>query len=226
MKLRLKMSRWLTAVGFLGLFIQTGCQKVVDAALFERHSVPAGSFRGIQIGSTMEATIESVRKLGAGWVHPIPARHFTLSAAQMVEVSGALDAADGVEGLRVQDEDAHAIVDLFFAKGRVARVRGVTTMASPVWFKESETKDEVLQELSRTMFQNWPKTIVVPVVLFEGDGRVELEGNPDPLKVLRKYQGWSYVLTTEKPNGAHIDLFFTNGRLSRLEYRRERIQIE
>jgi hypothetical protein len=225
MKWRLKMGRGLAAVGFLGLLIQAGCQKAVDAVLFERHSVTAGSFRGIQIGSTMEATIESARKLGVGWMHPIPVRYFRLSGTQMAELSRALDAADGVEGIRVEDQDAHAIVDLFFANGRVARVRSVTTMASPVWFKESQSKHEVLEEL-RTIFRSRPKTIVGPVVLFDGDGRVELQGNPDPLKVLRKYEGWSYVLTAEKPDGAHIDLFFSNGHLSRLDYRRQRIQVE
>src|SRR5258708_21627009 len=65
MKWLLKMGRGLTAVGFLCLFIQAGCQRVVDGVLFERHSVSAGSFRGIQIGSTKVATIESVRKGGA-----------------------------------------------------------------------------------------------------------------------------------------------------------------
>lgn len=225
MKWRSRLGPALAAMGLLGLFIQAGCHKVVDAVLFERHSVSAGSFRGVAIGSTMEATIESVRKLGAGWMHPIPRRHFTLSGAQMAGVSRALNAADGFEGIRIEDPDAHASVDLFFAQGRVARVRSVTTMASPVWFKEGQSKDDVIEQLTPTL-QRRPNSIVVPVVLFDGDGRVELEGNPDPLRVLRKYEGWSYTLTAEKPDGAHIDLFFTDGHLSRLEYRRERIQVE
>jgi hypothetical protein len=225
MKWRLQLGPGLTAMVFLGLFIPAGCQRVVDAVLFERHSVSAGSFRGVEIGSTMEATIESVRKLGTGWMHPIPGRRFTLSGAQMAEVSRVLSAADGVEGIRIEDPQAHVSVDLFFAQGRVARVRSVTTMASPVWFRESQSKDEVIEQL-KPMLQHRPNDIVVPVVLFDGDGRVELEGNPDPLRVLRKYEGWSYTLTSEKPDGAHIDLFFTDGHLARLEYRRERIQVE
>jgi hypothetical protein len=199
----------------------TGCDAVVDPLLFERQTIETGSFRGIQIGSSKMDVLRQVKTLGAYAVKPIPRTYFEITAGNIKEI----DKLRQAEGIRITDHRGLAI-DLKFDSGSVKLVRRSVPAKDNSWFFENQKIDDVITEI-RKRFNEHPSLVVFPIVFYEGDGWVNVTGSLDePIKTLRPYDAWTFGIASDKPGGSHFDLYFDGDRLTKINYRRERIRLD
>ncbi|MHB1140646.1 MAG: hypothetical protein ACYC1T_02650 [Sulfuricaulis sp.] len=199
----------------------TGCDAVVDPLLFERQTIETGSFRGIQIGSSKMDVLRQVKTLGAYAVKPIPRTYFEITAGSIKEI----DKLRQAEGIRITDHRGLAI-DLKFDSGSVKLIRRSVPAKDNSWFFENQIIDDVITEI-RKRFNEHPSLVVFPIVFYEGDGWVNVTGSLDePIKTLRPYDAWTFGIASDKPGGSHFDLYFDGDRLTKINYRRERIRLD
>lgn len=211
----------LPLAGMLGFLLAVALLAGCSSVLFETESVFKGSYRGLDIGATKEATLESIRKLEAYAVMPIPAEDFSVTKSNIEE----LVRIENTEGIRLTNYRGLAI-DLFFRKRKVARIRRSVPAKDNAWFHEGEPQADVRKKLEEILMSDEPMG-VFPIVYYEGNGWVELNmPTPEILGMLSNYQAWKFEVSQDKPAGAFFEVFFKNDRLVRVDYRRARIRLE
>jgi hypothetical protein len=189
--------------------------------LEEKHIVTDGIFRGLSIGSNKVDSLKNIKSLGVLNVHPIPAIKFQITYSNLNQI----DQIQNAEGIRIMNYRGFT-VDLFFKNKRIILVRRSVPATQNKWFEKGQTIDNVINKL-RQVLDDQRDLIVIPIVYWEGDGWVALTDPLDkPLNSLNQYDGWEFRIDTEKPLGANLDIYFSNGRLARIEYRRIRIPLE
>jgi len=197
-----------------------GCRDAFNFLLFETHTITAGTFRGLEIGSTKETAIDTIAKLGAFAVKPRPSVDFQISSSNI----GNLGRVASAEGIRIMDYRGLAI-DIYFQRGVVSLIRKSVPAKENTWFGEGDKVSDVQKKLAALLATQ--NLSVFPIVYFEGNGWIELakrgEKIPDSLK---GHEAWMFEVSTEKPEGAFFDVYFEDNRLSRIEYRRARIRLK
>ena len=198
-----------------------GCQKMEKAILIETQSTSNGTYRGLEIGTTKQSTLESIRKLGVHAIKPVPTEMFSVTKANVEELKRVND----VDGIRLTNYGGLAI-DLFFKQNHVTLIRRSVPAKDNTWFQEGESQADVVKKLTELLLSNGDLS-VFPMVHYEGDGWIDLgKPTPDVLNVLSKYAGWTFEITQDKPSGANCDVFFNGDALVRIDYRRARIRLD
>ncbi len=199
----------------------TGCDAVVDPLLVERQTIETGGFRGFQIGSSKIDALRQAKILGAYAVSPIPKFDLTITRNNINE----LDKLRQAEGIRITDHRGLAI-DLKFGSSSIKLIRRSVPAKDNSWFHENQKIDDVITEI-RKRFNEHPSLVVFPIVFYEGDGWVNVTGSLDePIKTLRPYDAWTFGIASDKPGGSHFDLYYDGDRLTKINYRRERIRLD
>jgi len=196
-----------------------GCQDAANLFLYETHTITAGSFRGLEIGSAKETTLDAIARLGAFAVKPRPSADFSVSRDNI----GDLGRVASAEGIRVTDYRGLAI-DVFFQHGAVLLIRKSVPAKENTWFSQGDAVAEVQKKLASLLVTE--NLSVFPIVYFEGNGWVELAKRGENIPAsLGSHAAWTFEISTEKPGGAFVDVYFDGNRLSRIEYRRPRIRL-
>ncbi len=179
------------------------------------HTVSEGSFRGLTIGSTKDSTLQDIRKLGTLKVTPIPFDQFVVSYANVEDLGKITQ----VPGIRVSDYH-HFFTDIFFADEKVSLIRSSANPESDVWFQNGQTRYEVKKRLTQLLVEKRDLR-VTPIISRDGAGAVDIHIlNHEVLSELATYDAWHFEINNEKPAGAMVDVYFSNDRLIRIEYRR------
>jgi hypothetical protein len=189
--------------------------------LAEQHEVTSGEFRGFAIGSTKKSAGQLLLKLGGRDLMAIPLPpDLEASTRDPAEITALINSGNG---LRITDSQG-LDVRLFFEGDRVVAVDNLRTGSPGQLFKTSQTRGSVKEQLRLLLQEN-------PRIQVESVGRIDSAYwgvvNRDATKAvdtLVGYDGWHFIVPTEKPGGATYRLFFRNDRLIRLEYERPRFE--
>ena len=189
--------------------------------LAEKHEITTGEFRGFVVGRTKQSAADNLLKLGGRDLMGI-----SLPPDLMTPKLAPADIAAVVNnrnGIRVTDSQG-LNARLFFEGDQIVAIenRGVDKVEQ--LFKIGQTRESVNHQLELISKDN--RRIEV-----ESIGRIDSAYwgvvNRDAAKavnILRGYDGWHFIVPSEKPGGATYRLFFSEDRLIRLEYERPRFE--
>jgi hypothetical protein len=136
-----------------------------------------------------------------------------------------LDRVGRTEGVQIRRPNGF-VIQLFFKDDRISGIWRSVPARDTAWFREGEGIDETIVTLRRLCNAD-PELRITPAV--PTDSRLVLGGlTAAQTQRLYAYDAWSFQLFGEadKPNGATIEVYFMQGRLTKIHYRRARIQIE
>jgi hypothetical protein len=195
----------------------TGC----DFVLFQRATIVDGEFRGLVIGSPKEQVLEQIRKLSVHSIRPAPSTDFRVKKTNIED----LEKARQVDGIRLMGKPGIAI-DLFFKDSKVWHVRKSVPAASIAWFSDGMDRATATAKLRELLEQDsdWE---IVPIVFHEGSGWISIEKTRDEARRrVLPHDAWSFEISTDKPAGAFVTVYFRNNTLNRIEYRRPRVRLD
>jgi len=202
------------------VWVLAGCKDGLNALLFESSTTTTGSFRGLKIGATKEQTVQEIAKLGVRVVQPRPLVDFEIGRDNISELARI----ESVESIRVMNY-AGLSIDLRFDSGTVAQIRKSYPARNNSWFKEGDSVSDVKSKLADLLSAG--NLVVFPIVFPNVVSRIDSsEGLHRVLIDLKRYDAWTFELTSDRPAGARVELYFTEERLARIEYRRARVRLD
>jgi hypothetical protein len=189
--------------------------------LAEQHDITSGDFRGFAMGSTKEIAAQNLVKLGARDLMSIPVPpELAVTTRDPADVANLVSSRNGI---RIADSQGLDI-RLYFEGDRVVGVDNRGTASPGQRFSATQTRDSVNNQLRMLLQEN-------PRVQIESVGRTDSaywgmvnRDNEKAVNTLAGYDGWHFIVPTEKPGGATYRLFFRNDRLIRLQYERPRFK--
>lgn len=204
-----------------GLFWSEQDAVGMGSILAEEHEISSGDFRGFAIGSTKQVAAQNLMKLGARdlMAIPLPA-DLAVSTREPAEITGIVNSKNGIRITDLQGLD----VLLFFEGNHVVGVENRSTVISGQLFKTTQTRDLVNDQL-RTLLRENPRIQIESIGRIDSAYWGEVNSNiENAVNILVRYDGWHFIVPTERPGGATYRLFFKNERLIRLRYERPRFE--
>lgn len=197
------------------------CKDMLDPVLVERHTVTTDSFRGLEIGASKQATLEAIARLGTRIVEPRPAVNFEISNKNIDD----LHLVERVDGIRLMDYRGFSI-DLKIENDAVSKIRRSVPAKENAWFREGDKNSDVKQKLVSLLSEN-SNLVLIPIIFLDNYTPVNLSERSEQIpELLRRYDAWTFEVASEKPRGAIYDVYFKDDHLSKVEYRRARIQLD
>jgi hypothetical protein len=215
-----KCFRYPFLVGLLAVACG-GCGPVANWLLFEDRIITTGSFRGLDIGSPKLVVLSQIKALGAERLEAVPSDDFLITRTNLVD----LDRVRRTEGLQIRRPKGF-VISVYFKDNKVWRIWRSASAQDIAWFREGEGVDEVLATL-RSLVDVHSDLQISPAVYYGGqfipNNLAEAER-----QILLGYDAWGFWLhgEAEKPEGAFFEVYFAQGRLIKVHYRRARIRLE
>ena len=185
----------------------------------EQREVTAGSLGALSIGMTSDIALSAARSMGASLVAPIPCGDFRVSQSNLAE----LPPLSSLEGLRVTDYQ-NFFVDVYFADDKVSRLVGAPG-ATTIGLNEGDDLQTARAKITSAM-QSRNGLVAHAIVDHNRQDVVSLASNPDSGPKALLHNCWRFEVSSIKPAGATYDIWFDEGRLTKIVYRRSRLRVE
>jgi hypothetical protein len=128
-----------------------------------------------------------------------------------------------LQGISLTNYGGYAI-DLYLTDGHVSSVRRSVPAEHESWAKVGISIAELRAILKMHLAENH-KLVAFPIVNYEGDGWTKIVSSGDVPKTLSHYDAWTLV-SIVPPGGAIYQVYFKDNKLTRIEYRRERVRLD
>jgi hypothetical protein len=193
---------------------------IMEWIFAEQHEITSGEFRGFVIGSTKQVAAELLMKLGGRDLMAISLPpDLAEPTRDLLKIAALVTGGNGIQIGDLQGLD----IRVFFEGDQVVAVENRRSASAGQLFNTGQDRQSVNSRLKMLLQQN-PRIQVGSTARIDSAywGAVNKDVGR-ALSVLSGYDGWHFIVPTEKPGGAIYRLFFRDDRLVRLEYERPRI---
>jgi hypothetical protein len=217
------MKKWVALIFIAmiaGLLIFSN--RLIDFLAVEAHDVGKGNYHGLSIGSNKGQVLEEIKLINeSAVIFAIPHDDYVISSKNLDDLYKMRSS----RGVSVMNYKGFAI-NIMFENARVSKLFYSVSAQQTQYFKLNETALDVGDKLEMILTQH-PDYVVIPLIDDAGKLGVPLkELTSEHEKFIDSYDAWAFYDLKAKPLGAKYELYFSNGYLERIIYRRPRVRWE
>jgi hypothetical protein len=189
--------------------------------LVEQREIRTGNFNGLAIGMNREQALAVAKKLGAYMVSAIPCQRFRISKDNATE----LPSLSGLDGIRVTNR-RDLFADIYFGDGQVSKITRSPTTDLMATTGIGDRVDAVRARLLLDL-NSQDGLSVTPIIADENSSTLKLgDLASDQALRFQSHNCWRFEVNSVAPAGATYEIYFGDGGLERISYRRPRIKSE
>jgi hypothetical protein len=198
--------------------VSAGC---TNSLFVDERELTQGGVDGFQIGMTKRQVLDVAREEGVAAIRPVVPWTTSASAsdASSLRIPGrgrALELA-GSQGRRVV---------FLFGDCDVVNVRSAGDWAEAWTTFIGRPSGELLSSLKAALLRDHSLS-VREVVSSENQASFALDSSPGGNSgSVEAYDVWDFEIGTTKPSGSHFVIYFSEGQVSRITYKRARIRLD
>lgn len=199
------------------------CVSCTNPIFVESRDITQGGVDGFAIGMSKQQILEDARQKHVSTISPV------LNVSSSINYSNLESVVSPGDGRSVELDDGSAVKVVYTVKQcKVADIQSLGAQKAPSQISIGDTPEELVSNLKKILNGNHAAS-VHEVISSENGSWFVIDSPPHQHKnrnSIEAYDIWSFEVNSIKPAGAQFMVYFSEGSVIRISYKRPRIRVE